>query len=142
MDSVKRNIYSHGKEFYKADADFYARVYEEKIYYMNSEYLCYSDTDGGDIRIITGEKRYKNAYIYVNPTGIYYKRGSTNTYLDVKRIEFDGSSVLEVKEKGRFSYVYIIRRQDLLYEKGSMCRGDPVNGHDRRDYHHGVFGSI
>lgn len=108
MDSVKRNIYSHGKEFYKADADFYVCVYDEKIYYMNSEYLCYSDTDGGDIRIITGEKRYKNAYIHVNPTGIYlYKRGSTNTYLDVKRIGFDGSSVLEVKEKGRISYVYI-----------------------------------
>ena len=90
MDSVKRNIYSHGKEFYKADADFYVCVYEEKIYYMNSEYLCYSDTYGGDIRIITGEKRYKNAYIHVNPTGIYlYKRGSTNTYLDVKRIGFD-----------------------------------------------------
>lgn len=43
----------------------------------------------------------------IPPASIFINGAKTNTYLDVKRIGFDGSSVLEVKEKGRISYVYI-----------------------------------
>lgn len=105
MPMTDPNLHSHGKEFYKQDFDTNKCEYDGRFYYVNafcwdSPYLCSSDLEGHDVRIISEvDGDYRLGYIHVNITGIYLYYMQDNDRLLVKHIGFDGKEISECREE-------------------------------------------
>lgn len=121
------NGHSHGKEFYSVDVDFSISAYRGRIYYTSpsygpAAYICSSDLEGGDIRIIAEvEDDFGYSYIHVNATGIYLYTMWDGDRLLVQHFGFTGSILSECREVcedgHRVSNVYIYDN-DVYYVYG------------------------
>lgn len=102
VDSIEYNLYQNHSKC----------AYNGRIYYIssykNKTYLCSSDFEGNDIKIITTIDGYDyDSEMQVNVTGIYisgssyhyrYKNGEEyeQMYFHVKHISFDGKTIIEL----------------------------------------------
>ena len=121
------NIHSHRKEFYRYNVDFDVSAYNGKIYYIKSSYsassyLCSSELDGGNIRVISElDDDFYFPNIHVNVTGIYLYREEAYDGFWIKHLGFDGKLLGEYRENYelrceddfRISKIYIY--DDELY---------------------------
>ncbi|MBE7010279.1 MAG: sel1 repeat family protein [Ruminococcaceae bacterium] len=117
---------THGKEFYKNDVNFTKFVYDDLVYYINGIFLCVSDQDGSNIRILAEfEKEYEYSYRYlaVNETGIYVYTQEEEAGLTAWVYNFSGQLIQQVKlpnpksdlTDATFYYNHIYVHKYMLY---------------------------
>lgn len=107
MPPVKRNLHSHGKELYSQDVDSQKCIFNEQVYYVNTHYfdtsyLCVSNLNGTDIKILLElDNSWYTTNIHVNSTGIYLYEVQSHgkSWLRVLHIDFDGNQISEFKEE-------------------------------------------
>ena len=95
------DVNSGGAEYYFQNIKNEKSVYDKRIYYIRNEYhepvyLCSSNLNGEEIRIISVEDDYSYGYVHVNTTGIYLYT-ERDEFLYVKHIAFDGRTIRESK---------------------------------------------
>ena len=101
-----RNLHSHMQERYNANINSKIWKYSARLYYINTSdwehsYLCSSDSQGNNIKIITDlGKSYFHSYIFVNYTGIYIYRTGESDKLIVLHLWFDGKCISECCQEG------------------------------------------
>ncbi|WP_461810954.1 tetratricopeptide repeat protein [Faecalimonas sp.] len=126
--------YSHGKEYYRDNIDFNIAEYNGSFYFIKciyevGIYLCSSDDEGNNIKIVSQiPDEYVYPDIHVNCTGIYVYYTKDNDTLLVLYLDFDGKQLAECKEEFEGGYedgysisnIYIYGN-DLFYVYEHNC---------------------
>lgn len=102
--------YSHGKEYYRGNVDLNLAEYDGLFYFIKRKYevgtfLCSSDKEGNNIKIISEiPDEYDYAYIHINCTGIYLYYTQDNDRLLVLHLEHSGRKIAECREEHEGGY--------------------------------------
>lgn len=106
--SCKREYYLLGNWGATSSFNDNACAYQGRIYYLIGEYLCVSDMDGSNKRILAKYSNPNFEELIVNSTGIYlFNRRHTSGGLNMIRFDLNGKILERLRKKGNFSDVYI-----------------------------------
>lgn len=104
------DAYSHGKEYYRGNVDFNIAEYKGVFYFIKyiygvGTYLCSSDDEGNNIKIVAEiSDEYNYAYIHANCTGIYVYYTQDDDRLLVVHLDFNGKQLAECREEFEGGY--------------------------------------
>ena len=104
MPVCRKNPHIQNYEYYDNNLNLRRCAYNNRIYFiadMDDDYLCSSDYDGNDIKIVAdiSAAQFLWCYVHVNITGIYlYDTGERNI-LRVQHLDFDGTLISDAREE-------------------------------------------